>query len=241
MSNIKQTYLYRMLKKIYRAGQDFASSVKIHKVRVSHPKSGLIKVGFLAQEPSIWDKLEPVYFDMKNSRIFETCLFVVPPVECYDINNSKYKDYSFFDNYFFKRYPEAIKTIDNGQMIDLSKFGLDYLFYQRPYDDLLPEQYKSKHTSGFVGICYLAYFNSINTIFKNIDNFHFLKNARIVFLTCDEEVQYEKRELRLGCLMEAHKILNVGYPMLDRYFKLGSETEGFTLLWTPRWTPELQA
>jgi CDP-glycerol glycerophosphotransferase (TagB/SpsB family) len=115
------------------------------------------------------------------------------------------------------------------------------LFYQRPYEDLLPVEYRSESLYRKIKICYMAYFNSINTLYKNIDNFNFLKNAHIVFYPCDDEVQYEKRNHWIGCLIGAHKILNVGYPMLDRYLKIGDSSIDTTILWTPRWTPELKS
>ena len=87
----------------------------------------------------------------------------------------------------------------------------------------------------------MAYFIYINTLYKNIDNFKFLKNSHIVFYACDDEVEYEKRTIWVGCLLGAHKILNVGYPMLDRYLAIRDSGIETTILWTPRWTPDLKS
>lgn len=237
----KDSVLYRVAKRAYRTIKDIESSLHIKTLNKKYENRNKIRVGFLVQEPSIWDKLEPILDAMLKDERFETLLFIVPPVECYNIGDSMMQAYNYEGNYFINKYNDSIKVLDNNRFIDITQYNLDYLFYQRPYDELLPVEYRSESIYRKIKICYMAYYNSINTLYKNIDNFKFLKNSHIVFYACDDEVQYERRNLRIGCLIGAHKILNVGYPMLDRYLTIKESESETTILWTPRWTPELKS
>ena len=193
-----------------------------------------IRVGFLVQMPSLWDKQVDIYLEAKKRSDVETFLFVVPEDDWSDYHIEN--DYD--NNYFVSQYPEAIKIHDsNGEIIDLKKWELDYLFYPRPYDIHLPEELRSYNTCIYVLCCYVPYgftasdtFNEgnlYNPFFKFI-YFCFMDSPYMKRLFDDYYIEYVSRGIK--------RIEYLGYPTLEKYLKMGDSNSFNRITWTPRWS-----
>ena len=196
-----------------------------------------IKVGFLLQMSSIWDKESDIYEEMRNRTDFETYLFVIP--EC-SIKTYKIDDFSYENNYFLKNYPQAIKYYNSkGQSIVLKDYNLDYVFYQRPYDAYLPEPLKSKKVMRFAKCCYIPYGFTASDNFNdgNVYNDFF---DRMYFIFMDSI--YMQKLLMKRCFLNLtlglQKVEYYGYPSLKRYLDMNNSFSPINITWTPRWSSE---
>ncbi len=190
-----------------------------------------VKVGFLVQMPEIWDKQEPLFDAMVHDERFQPVLILVPP---YDITNKRVGT-SFDDNYFLQKYPEyCIKTLEDGKWIDVKELGLDYVFFQRPYNGYLPKELQSTTLSCHTRCCYIPYafwplkhaLCGYNRPFYRSLYFGFLESKE----NCEEIIG-------LGDYEASRRYLFCGYPSLDKKKDFLQDNHGnlSTVLWTPRW------
>ena len=189
-------------------------------------KNGRIKVGFIVQMAEIWDKEEKIYELMSRDERFETFLFVCP---AYDLVKKQVKR-SYDDTYFLDRYSNAIKLFENGSWLDIKKYDLDYVFYQRPYDTYLPDIYKSCSTVKFTKCCYVPY--AFWPFMNDLCGYNkgFFRNVYFAFMESGEHCKaIQERE------KDKKRIIYKGYPSLDG---INAETtnEFRNILWTPRWS-----
>lgn len=189
-------------------------------------------IGFIVQLSSIWDKQIDIYEEMLKRNNIKTFLFVVPE---YDFKNDVVKK-SYNNNYFIKKYKECIKVLDDqGKWLDLRKFKLDYIFYPRPYDHYLPEQYQSRKVCRYCKCCYIPYGltgsdNFDDTGYPFFDNIHFL------FMDSDYQKELIKSRYPVSYALGIKKIYSYGYPVLSRFLGYSNNNEIKVITWTPRWS-----
>lgn len=196
--------------------------------------SGRIKVGFIVQMPEIWDKEVAVYDLMREKDDIETVMLVVPP---YDVAKSRIR-LSYKDNYFLKKYPEAVKAIDeNGKVCDVSSLELDYVFFQRPYDHYLPGKLRSTELVKFTKCCYIPYGYSGSDVFnEGNSNRAFFRNMTYVFLESTYMQDILTGKFALGSKLKLQHFLSIGYPDLEKYSDYSCGGDIKKILWTPRWS-----
>lgn len=61
--------------------------------------------------------------------------------------------------FFHDLYPEnVIDAVDEHiNVLDMRALEFDYVFYQRPYEVLLPQELRAQYISQFTKICYIPY------------------------------------------------------------------------------------
>lgn len=245
MSELKERLKkIKWLRKIVRAVKSGAYEVVkpinriISTYYLKHSKKtvdGTIKIGFLAQIPWSWDKLEPVYESARQRSDFEVYLFVVPEdnFDTFEI----IPDYS--DNYFIKKYPESIKLLDeNSKCIDLVNYNLDYLFYQRPFDYRLPKMVRSKRMVRYVKCCYLPYGFTASDNFNNTNlNNEFFDNQYFLFMDSPYMKGLFEKKYHHSVKNGTRKVEYLGYPGLEKYLLMREDRIGDGYVtWTPRWS-----
>ena len=94
--------------------------------RLSTIKPGeIIRVGFIAQMPQVWDKQMQLFDALASDERFTPVIIVVPE---YDFTN-KHVNKEYKDNYFLKNYSDyCVKAYDEGKWIDIRSLKLDYVF-----------------------------------------------------------------------------------------------------------------
>lgn len=230
VKKIAYLVLQCIVRKIERKKANYAiKNVCKHKV-----KEKKIKIGFIVQAPSLWDKQVKIYEEAKKRENIETFLFVVPETDWRNqciVNNYK-------NNYFISNYLDAIRIYDEeGNIIDLEEYELNYLFYPRPYDIYLPKQIRSVRMCSVCKCCYVPYgftasdaFNEGNVYNKFFDNMYF----------CFMDSNYMKKLLTNEYLKEIKKglknIVYLGYPSLETYILMGDSNCSDRITWTPRWS-----
>lgn len=204
----------------------------------THSTERKIKVAFIIQMPEIWDKLSPVYDLMKKNEVFETILLVVP---AFDFNAGKLcEHYGEEKEFVNEKYPldNIIDTIDkDGKVIDIRKYGFDYVFYQRPYDHYLPKELQSESLVRFTKVCYVPYAYQGAAVFIDFNkNKNFFRNAYFTFADSNEVQKTLLKNFKKNVGENLQKIVYVGYPVFDTYLKMPEKRDANGILWTPRWS-----
>lgn len=193
-----------------------------------------IKVGFIVQMPEVWDKEVGIYYEMKKRENVDTFLLVVPPFDFANKNNNL----SYENNYFINNYSEAIKVINsNGSIIDIKSLGLDYVFYQRPYDHYLPKEIRSSEVFKYSRCCYIPYGYSGADVFNTGNtNLTFFRNISYVFLESDYMKKVFELKFKNKIMRKYQHFESLGYPSLSQFFEMHQVSGIRNILWTPRWS-----
>jgi hypothetical protein len=197
---------------------------------------GKIRVVFLGQNASVWNKLQSVYEKMVEDDRFEVSLLAIP-------EHITSVDTKSFD-YFFRLYGDRVlNAYIEGRWLDLEGLKPDYVFYQRPYDQYLPMEYRSDVVSRYAKICHVVYgYQVAKTTESSVLNKRFFRNVYMYF--AENSIYYEMNRKRF---QKSHKegvrkTLNIGYPALEKFVKQKEEPKAgekkFHVLWTPRWTED---
>ena len=204
----------------------------IRKLSKKKCTSSKIQVAFLVQMPELWIKIESVYERMNADDRFETCLIIVP---AYDFANSHEGETYGDELQYFTRIAGNRKYIiayEDAKWKDLSGMGFDYLFYQRPYEDYLPKQYRTQNTGKYVKVCYIPY--ATNELKKTVTYpADFFRNIYFAFMDNDS-VAEENNE---NYPHRGHtSFLSIGYPLFETCLKINAQCNYNVALWTPRWS-----
>ena len=212
--------------------KDYQASRKICRVN-KKPHAGTIRVAFIVQMAEIWDKEEPVYEAMLSNDLFEPTLIVIPPYDQVQENVPT----SYEDNFFLKKYPEAVKGFDNGRWMDIKTQEYDYVFLQRPYDHYLPQGFRGSDIVDFAKVCYRPYGVSSADGFNggNTDKL-FFRNVYMSFMESDYMAKLLQNQFRFPFEKDTHHVLSLGYPALLPYLSFPDIHQVNRVLWTPRWS-----
>lgn len=196
-------------------------------------ESGKLKVGFVVQLYPLFDKQQALYEYIREREDCEAFLFVVPEDRWTDF--SVPNDYT--DNRFLAHYPEAIRVHkEDGSLISLEDYRLDYLFYPRPYDEHLPENIRSSHMMKSVKCCYIPYGVALSKAFDGANTHnHFFCNMYFFFM---ENLYMKERMIRETPYNYKHglqRIEAVGYPPFDYFLGMQGEPAN-AVTWAPRWS-----
>lgn len=188
-----------------------------------------IKVGFIVQMPEIWDKEAPVFEALLRDDRFDACLIVVPH---YDYSKDMLCSYGDELEYFRVKYPDVSIITLNNTDDDIIDDSYDYIFYQRCWEQYLPNQLKCKNVIKHAVTCYTPYAYHCgpegpsyycNSFFRNLNKFY-----------CCSEDQAE--EVKKICYIESSYLGYPGFASLDYSEKTSGNTN---ILWTPRWTDDV--
>lgn len=217
-------------------------SVFHHKMvnsKFRNKQTGSLKVCFIVQLPEIWDKEKSLYDSMLQDSNFEVQLLIVPS---YDFVNDKVgRNYKQELPFFIKESKGKFILAFNkkGKIINLKKYGFEYIFYPRPYDNYLPREFRSFNVSKFSKVCFITYAYTGSYVFYSTSyNLSFIRNCSFVFLEEEESKQYINETMpniiRRSCFFPF-----CGYPILEFLLKkntIPSVRKSNTFLWTPRWS-----
>lgn len=197
-----------------------------------------IKVGFIMQLPGIWDKVQPVFEAMIDDDRFAPLGIVVPGYEGYDIGVRPFGAWGQEWKYFHELYPnQVIDAVDEQKnILDLRALKLDYVFYQRPYEILLPAGLRAQYVKQFARVCYVPYGAFGAKVFENFSlrNGDFFSSIYYYFAPSEH----------LGKLIMQYftqaKVKVLGYPSFEKFLADNENSHEIRknkrILWTPRWS-----
>lgn len=216
------------------------NAIYLHSINSKKSKD-IINVVFICQPPSLWNSIRTVYQEACRNPLFKTFLIAIPEKDfdkdgihfTYGKNNS----YTYLkDNGF-----DVIEGYQNGNFIDIKSLKPDYVFLPRPYDQHLPDEYKSNALVKYTRVCYVPYgFSLTNDCMPTIFNYSFLKNTYLFFPDsfCAKNyvnALYKKK------LCKWNKIGNIGFPRFDLLNQQLIKKRCKSFLWTPRWTTQKES
>lgn len=210
---------------------------RLHKSK--HKTNSKIKVAFIVQMPEIWEKEAPVFEKMLSDKRFNPYLIIVPQ---YDFQKMVLNGYSEEKTFFESKYPNVNKIYksDNNRFENIKDFGFEYIFYQRPYNQYLPNELKSNQVVKYSRICYIPYGKETleNPVQYNDD---FFRNVYITFLAGREEYKFFKRKYLYNRMKKFQIIIWAGYPVFEKCHKVKKQCAINHILWTPRWSYDTNA
>lgn len=192
--------------------------------------------------PQLWNKISDVYYEMQQDSRIEVYILVVPDVSVAQENQEE-------SIRFFKGIKGKIINAKTGNgWFSISNINPDYVFYQRPYDAYLPEEYRSFCVAAYARVCYIPYsyactkpveYSCYNQdFFANVYMF-FAENRYAKKLVIEREKEMYAKKLK--------KAYYLGYPALDSIRKSegkrshfwNEDTQKYKILWCPRWTTDV--
>lgn len=230
----------RTIGKIYRNGFFGANCLAYLRLKkLSKRKNDIkkpIRIIFICQYVQAWDKMKSVFELMLNDERFDADILAVP-----DINNvTDEKNYNYFKSLYGEKKVVNAKLADG--WYDIKKENPDYVFYQRPYDQYLPKEYKSRTVSEYAKICHLVYGYLITETNKDICmNKLFFRNVYYYFAENSMCKEFNIKRFKKSHKKGYRKTVDIGYPILEHFMKQKSKYEkkdnnGYKVLWTPRWS-----
>lgn len=207
-----------------------------------------IRVGFLCQYIPIWHKLQPVYESMTRDPRFAPFLICVPS----DVSGGKRAGNSqgndTLDYFRDQGYTEAIDAcLPKGDWLSLEQLGLEYVFYPRPYDDFMPDPYKSHNVYRFCKICMVLYgMNTTREITKTTINRDFFRYVHCYFAELPYSMETNKNNGWLLHTLGLQKTVYYGMPGIESIREAQEDprpawnfsNNDFRVLWCPRWTTD---
>lgn len=211
--------------------KDRRSACRLAGIHAKGTRGQRIKVGFLAQMPEIWDKQQSVYEAMAQDERFEPWLIVVPG---YDLKTDSAEKYGDELEYFLDQCADGKHILarqDDG-WIDLSQYGFDYVFYQRPYNLYLPACLRSDHVAAFSRVSYIPYATTEDKKDKVIYPRSFFRDVYFGFMEDGPAESYNEDRFP----RPFKRFFNVGYPAFERCLALDKICQYSRVLWAPRWS-----
>ena len=200
----------------------------------SRKKTGLrnpIRVGFLAQTPEVWDKQMSLFEYMQKDPRFEPQLIYVPHMDYVQYVRNEASEVNPEEKAFYEKLygPENVISYPETPSLDLSQF--DYLFYDRPYNQLFPKPLQTSETVRSARLCIINY---------GSDDWDlpfwytpFAVNIHLWFASNTHE--YVLHQGIFG-RSRYHRAFDIGYPAYELYRSLPTIPGKNRILWTPRWS-----
>lgn len=217
-----------VIKRIVKQNIDL---IKNAKKLSSQPKKDIIRVGFLLQMVEVWDKEIDVFNIMNDSNSFEVVPIIVPQ---YD--NTKNGCSTIYQDSFFDKYPNAVEAVnEDGTVINMESLELDYVFYQRPYNQYLPFELQSGQLSKIAKCCLIPYgFVGAENFISEVTKRNFVGDMYFLFCESDYLCKIVKKKYFFSHMLKVQFFESLGYPCLEKYSVI-DRTEIRSILWTPRW------
>lgn len=230
--------------------EDFSSYSKLSAVKKHNNTARTIKVVFIFQMPALWSKQSGIYEEMRRRGNIEITILAVPE---YDIRTQTHNlEENVAYEYAIKHnLSVAINALEPNGWKDLREIQPDYVFYQRPYEEYLPEVYRAKEVCAYAKTCYVpyAYFLTTSGEMRLDYGRGFTRNIYMNFVTSKDAEQKVRNKFWITHKLGTKKIEYLGAPILEAIFKRkqnnaemsvwkdwGCKQEQFKILWTPRWT-----
>jgi len=211
--------------------------------RISRP-DGPIRVGFLFHYIPAWHNTQGVYTLMKEDPRFEPYLICIPS----DISDPEAEN-DVHKWFLQEGYTEAINARQaDGSWLDLQRLGLEYVFYSRPYDVLIPPEYASSRVCRYSKICAILYAISMTKEIVSVTlNRDFFRNVSFYFAELPYNGKVNRKKGWLLHKLGLQESIYYGIPGIEEIFANKDRQSPawdfsknhFRAMWTPRWTTEL--
>ena len=223
--------------------------------KFSKKKRDKIRVGFIIQELAVLNKSLLLIEQLMKDNRFQVVLLCVPSnILDGKLVNQVGNVNDVFDYLNLRGYRNLVNTLDeSNNWINIEKFNLDYIFYNRPYDSVYPEPYRSKTVSKYTKICVVLYaFTMVKKVLEITLNKGFFKYVYFYFAESNESCNYNIDRFYLMHKLGLQKSIYLGMPVFELFFRYKRNIDKssqlshswsfsknkFRVIWTPRWTTD---
>lgn len=199
-----------------------------------HSADKPMKVGFIVFEPETWDKLDPVYRELKARPGVIAEIVIVPSFDQELKLTTKYGS----ELQFFQRIdPDARKACDaDGKFLHIAELEYDYVFYQDPYNEHMPRELRSNTAVKYSKICYIPYgFSGADVFNDGNTNRSFFRNVYYGFMDVSSVSEILKQRYWKNVRQGIQHFELLGYPTFSGFACEPKAEEIKNVLWTPRW------
>lgn len=201
-------------------------------LRIRHGLDRPIRVAFVVQMPEIWDKQAAVFERMLKDDRFDPYILVAP---AYDFAKKALLPGKNPDGEWYReRYGGSVLDYPADAFFPEYNKEADFtcVFYDRPYDNYLPDGLRTDAVMQAASICMINYC----TTDWEMDDFEYYGFGRHVTIWFASNA-VEAANFRKGHLQKSwRKAYDIGYPAFTYYREAASENEFRRFLWTPRWS-----
>jgi len=231
----------RDLGQIYRNGfpiGNFSAFLRLRKLSQKHKPSGeKISIVFYGQCLTSWNKVASVVREAMEDERFQVSILAIPD-DVTKTGEDSFRDLS-------ARYGSMVINAQQGDgWFSLEDKKPDYVFFQRPYDAYLPQCYQSKTVSRYAKICYLDYGFCFSEAYPMDFAAIFMRNVYFFFAEAEFYAEFNRKRMKLSHRKGYRKSLCLGYPAFQDFLcRKPAETEQphpFRIIWTPRWSEDLE-
>lgn len=211
-------------------------------------QDGPIRVGFLCQYIPGWTKVAPIYAQMVADSRFAPYLICIPSEQVMAKESFPMQpENDTYDYFVSKGYPAINALTGADQWLDLQSLELSYIFYPRPYNDLLPPAYRVQKVSCYSRICLVLYGMGFSKEDMTVAlNRSFMSHVYAYFAETSYAQTLNRKNNWLLHALGLQKSLCLGYPVFDALLDKKEEKSvswefsknAFRVLWTPRWTTD---
>ena len=226
--------LYYPYKLILKLGRVLRKTSRIVQLKPIIHKDNL-RVGFIVQLPSIWEKQVDIYNEMLKRDNIEVFLFAVPQYD-WKAGSIAGKE---IDSYFKMNYPKLVDICRyKNSKQKILDYKLDYLFYPRAYDHYLPIELRSESLYKYIKCCYIPYaMNGQDTFCSSVYS-KFMDNISVTYMDTLQRCNLLRLQYPLSTKIGKRKIKYLGYPALYKYLSFGDQPQLRCITWTPRWSTD---
>ena len=238
---IKTIYSVKhLLNSISSPFKDYAAIKRIKKVvqksKITDAASN-IRILFIVIDPNTWNKSKAVYEEMLKEDKIDLSMVCVPSINDVDKNTT----YEFFSSLGYNCIDAKLK---NGDWFDIQTLKPHYIFYTEPYNNYLPDKYKSFITASYAKICIVTYGMTIAREFLKIRPRDFYRDVYICYANNKDELSYNINQFKRNHKrkLQFTKFFGfVAFEELENSKMLSSRSwdfsrNNFRVIWTPRWT-----
>ena len=198
-----------------------------------------MRVVFLVQDASVWDKQSPVYDALAQDEEAEVIIVLLPTYRAMDAEAGRCAGRYDEDewHFFHDQYPDVY---DFTNVLDLRILEPDYIFLAISYEGLrLLRGTRTPELAKIAKLCYIPYSTPGTHFFLQTEVQMDGVLSYLMFYFCDsaEEKSVLDHAYALGTGMGVQYFEDIGCPVYETY--LFHHTEAHKerhVLWTPRWT-----
>ena len=227
-------------KNIIANSLDKKAMEELVKFNIKKNKCGKARVVFIVQYIPAWNKLQPVYDEIKRRDDMEAFILCVP---------LNIRDHEFTDGnrendtykYFRENGYECINAYYKGQWFDLECFCPDYVFHSRPYDTFMPSVYTSEVIAKYAKVCNILYGASMSVHMRNtVYNRNYFRNCCFYFALDKTEADFWNKRYKRGVKAGVQEAFAVGSTAFESILdaKCDKKDKRTLIMWTPRWTTD---
>ncbi len=211
--------------------------------RMRPRREGPIRVVYIVQMPSVWNKAKPTYMRMLADPDFEPIILCLPSSleNCFDRENETYR-------YFLDQgYTSVINAVLGETWLPPKSLNADYFVIMRPYDNYRPKPYKSINLCKYGKICVILYASIMTrNLVSDIISRGFFSQVSYFFAESEYLRDYNihlnllKHSLGLQhsvlCGMSAIEFMLNAKDLPAKSWEFSHNS--FRVIWTPRWSTD---